>query len=83
MLQKEKVLTNNVHELSGLNLASLLRVFDRNWFVITSTFFVRNREKNNIRKMQEVRKAWAHITSQDITKKRVIEAGNIRARNGT
>ena len=73
MLQREKVLSSNIHELRGLDLASLLRVFDRNWFVITSTFFVNNRERGNIRKMQEVRNAWAHITPQDITKKRVIE----------
>ena len=51
MLQREKVLSSDIHELSGLDLASLLRVFDRNWFVITSTFFVNNRERNNIRKI--------------------------------
>ena len=73
MLQREKVLSSDIHELSGLDLASLLRVFDRNWFVITSTFFVNNRERNNIRKMQEVRNTWAHITPQDITKKKVVE----------
>ena len=73
MLQREKVLSSNIHELRGLDLASLLRVFERNWFVITSTFFVNNRERGNIRKMQEVRNAWAHITPQDITKKRVVE----------
>ena len=39
-LQKEKVLNSNVQELSGLDLASLLRVFDRNWFVITSSWIV-------------------------------------------
>ena len=43
MLQREKVLNSNIHELSGLDLASLLRVFDRNWFVITSTCFVNKR----------------------------------------
>lgn len=73
ILQREKVLSSNIHELNGLDLASLLRVFDRNWFVITSTFFVNNRERGNIRKMQEVRNAWAHITPQDITKKKVID----------
>ena len=73
MLQRDKVLRSNIHGLNGLDLASLLRVFDRNWFVITSTFFVNNRERNNIRKMQEVRNTWAHITPQDITKKKVIE----------
>ena len=39
-LQREHVVNNNIHEIKGLDLASLLRVFDRNWFVITSSFFV-------------------------------------------
>ena len=72
-LQKEKVLNSNVQELSGLDLASLLRVFDRNWFVITSSFFVNNKERRNIHKMQDVRNSWAHITPKEITKKKVIE----------
>lgn len=72
-LQKEKVLNSNVQELSGLDLASLLRVFDRNWFVIASSFFVNNKERRNIHKMQDVRNSWAHITPKEITKKKVIE----------
>lgn len=72
-LQKEKVINSNVYEISGLDLASLLRVFDRNWFVITSSFFVNNKERGNIHKMQEVRNSWAHITLKEITKKKVIE----------
>lgn len=71
-LQREHVVNNNIHELKGLDLASLLRVFDRNWFVITSTIFVNNKERANIRKMQEVRNSWAHITHNDITKAKVI-----------
>lgn len=72
-LQKENILSNNVTDISGLDLASLLRVFDRNWFVITSTFFVNNRERKHIQKMQEVRNSWAHITPGSITKKKVME----------
>ena len=72
-LQKEKVLNSYVQELSGLDLASLLRVFDRNWFVITSSFFVNNKERRNIHNMQDVRNSWAHITPKEITKKKVSE----------
>ena len=50
-----------------------MRVFDRNWFVITSSFFVNNKERRNIHKMQDVRNSWAHITPKEITKKKVIE----------
>ena len=34
-LQRETVLRNDIHEIKGLDLAALLRVLDRNWFVIS------------------------------------------------
>ena len=71
-LQREHVLNNNIRDIEGLDLAELLRVFDRNWFVITSRFFVNNKERSNIRKMQEVRNSWAHITPNSISKEKVM-----------
>ena len=71
-LQREQVMKNSINEIKGLDLASLLRIVDRNWFVITSVFFINSSERNNIRKMQEVRNSWAHITQKDITKVKVI-----------
>ncbi len=68
----EHVLSNGIASIDGLDLAELLRVFDRNWFIITSRFFVNNKERNNIRKMQEVRNSWAHITPNIISKEKVI-----------
>jgi len=62
---------NQITDIKGLDLAALLRVFDRNWFVITSQFFVNNRERANVRKMQEIRNTWAHISPNDINKDRV------------
>ena len=76
-LQRETVLRNDIHEIKGLDLAALLRVLDRNWFVITSTFFINNKERGNIRTMQEVRNTWAHITPNDISKARVIDDVNV------
>lgn len=76
-LQRETVLRNDIHEIKGLDLAALLRVLDRNWFVITSTFFVNNKERGNIRTMQEIRNTWAHITPNDISKARVIDDVNV------
>ena len=71
-LQREHVLNNEITSIDGLDLAELLRIFDRNWFVITSRFFVNNKERNNIRKMQEVRNSWAHLTPGTINKEKVI-----------
>lgn len=76
-LQREAVLRNDIHEIKGLDLAALLRVLDRNWFVITSTFFINNKDRGNIRTMQEIRNTWAHITSNDISKARVIDDVNV------
>lgn len=76
-LQREAVLRNDIHEIKGLDLAALLRVLDRNWFVITSTFFINNKERGNIRTMQEIRNTWAHITPNDISKARVIDDVNV------
>jgi len=75
-LQRETVDRNNIHEISGLDLAAILRVLDRNWFVISSTFFINNKERGNVRKMQEIRNTWAHITPNDIKKERVIDDVN-------
>lgn len=72
-LQREKVEQNGIYDISGLDLSSLLRVFDRNWFCITSAFFVNSKERAYIRQMQQIRNDWAHITPQDITKKKVLE----------
>lgn len=76
-LQKDKVEKSNIHDVAGLDLASLLRVFERNWFVITSSFFVNNKERAKIRQMQQIRNDWAHITPQDINKKKVIHDVNV------
>ena len=50
----------------------MLRVFDRNWFVITSSWFVNNKERQKIKDMMGVRNSWAHITSEEISKEKVI-----------
>lgn len=72
-MQKDTVISRGITNISGLDLAALLRIVDRNWFIITSSFFVNNKERANIKNMMEVRNTWAHIASTDISKKRVIE----------
>lgn len=72
ILQREHVINNEIKDISGLDLAELLRVIDRNWFIITSRFFINNKERGNIRKMQEVRNSWAHITPSTISKEKVL-----------
>lgn len=71
-LQRDNVDTKNITELKGLDLAALLRVFDRNWFVITSSWFVNNKERQKIKDMMGVRNSWAHITSEELSQDKVI-----------
>lgn len=71
-LQRDTVLSNHIDEVSGLDLEALLRIIDRNWFTITSMFFVDHRERANIKRVMEVRNSWAHITPKEITKEKVI-----------
>ncbi len=72
-LQREHVLSDGIKDISGLDLAEILRVFDKNWFVITgsSRIFINNRTRKYIRQMQEVRNGWAHITPDAISKEKV------------
>lgn len=77
VLQRETVIANNINDIKGLDLAAILRILDRNWFVITGYIFINNRERRYIRKMQEVRNSWAHITPNDITKQKVKDDVNV------
>ena len=76
-LQKDKVLKEGIKSIDGLDLAALLRIVDRNWFAITSQFYINNKERYKIRDMQQIRNDWAHITPSDITKEKVINDANI------
>lgn len=71
-MQRDNVDAKHITELKGLDLAALLRVFDRNWFVITSSWFVNNKERQKIKDMMGVRNSWAHITSEELSKEKVI-----------
>lgn len=72
-LQRDNVVTGQIKDIKGLDLAEILRVVDRNWFVITSSFFINNKERQNIRNMQEIRNSWAHISLNTISKEKVIK----------
>lgn len=71
-LQRSQVETAGVKSLEGLDLASILRIYDRNWFILTNSYYINFKERQNIRDMREVRNTWAHISPQDISKNKVI-----------
>ncbi len=71
-LQRDQVDQKNITDLKGLDLAALLRVFNRNWYIITSSWFVNSKERQKIKDMMGVRNTWAHISSEELSKEKVV-----------
>ena len=76
-LQRTQVENTGIATIEGLDLAAILRIYDRNWFVITSSYFINNKDRQHIRDMKEVRNTWAHISTQEISKEKVVRDVNI------
>lgn len=77
VMQREQVSQRNITDLRGLDLSALLRVFDRNWYVITGRYYMNSKERSNIKDMFEVRNSWAHISNENLSKTKVIHDINI------
>ena len=75
-LQRDAAEKGHVREISGLDLAANLRIIDRCWFVLKSRFFLNDKDRKSIKKMQVIRNDWAHIVPGKITKERV--AANVQ-----
>lgn len=75
-MQRSQIENAGITTIDGLDLAAILRIYDRNWFVITSSYFINNKERQHIRDMKEVRNTWAHISAQEISKEKVIRDVN-------
>lgn len=75
-LQRTQVENTGIATIEGLDLAAILRIYDRNWFVITSSYFINNKDRQHIRDMKEVRNTWAHISTQEISKEKVVRDVN-------
>ncbi|WP_287389195.1 Swt1 family HEPN domain-containing protein, partial [Lachnospira sp.] len=76
-LQQQQITNNNILELRELDLAALLRVFYRNWYIITSKYYIKDEVRSSVKEMMEVRNEWAHITSSKITKDKVENDVNL------
>ena len=71
-LQRDLIDSKNITELSGLDLAALLRVFDRNWFVIKDNWFMNPKYRQQIKDMMKIRNDWAHLSTEELSKEKVI-----------
>lgn len=76
-LQNRAIEDKNIETLSGLDLAALLKIVDRNWFAINDLYFLNNKNRYLIKEMQKVRNDWAHISLEDVSKDKFIKDSNL------
>lgn len=69
--QQEKALSGPAPAMEELDLTALLRILDRNWFAITSKFYVDHRERASLKRVMEAQNSWAHMAPGEITKEKV------------
>ncbi len=58
--QRRNVEQRNITSLSGLDLAALIRVLDRNWNAISGSKSLPIEARNYVKEMMTVRNRWAH-----------------------
>lgn len=61
MVDEKKILS-----LSGLDLAALLRIIDKNWFDISAKHSLSNEARTWTREMQQIRNKWAHAAGHPL-----------------
>ena len=63
--QQARVNQSRIVDLSGLDLAALLRILDQNWFELAQRFNWPKEAKNWLKEAQTIRNRWAHAPSGD------------------
>ena len=63
--QMERVKQSKIIDLSGFDLAILLRVIDQNWFELSSKFNWPKEGRNWLKEAQTIRNRWAHATAAE------------------
>jgi len=58
--QRERVIADNISSLKELDLSALLRVANKSWYELRSTFYLSQAERKCLRAMFSVRNNWAH-----------------------
>jgi superfamily II DNA or RNA helicase len=63
--QQERVKQSRIDNLSGLDLAALLRVLDQNWYELSSRSNWPREARNWLKETQTIRNRWAHATAAE------------------
>jgi len=64
--QRKQVKNKNIKSLSELDLAALLKIFDRNWFNLFEILNLTIEDRNYTKEMMSIRNRWAHLNSTGI-----------------
>jgi ATP-dependent helicase HepA len=62
--QQNRLKQRNIQSLASLDLAALLRVFDQNWYHISTKLSLSPEIRHFVKEMQTVRNRWAHAASE-------------------
>lgn len=63
--QQRFVRDRRISSLSGLDLAALLRILDRNWFYISEKKCIPSDDRLYVKEMNAVRNRWAHASTDE------------------
>ncbi len=62
-MQRQQAEQRGITQLSGLDLAALLRVLDQNWFDLVNHAKLPKEARNWLKETQNIRNRWAHLPS--------------------
>ncbi|MCX6054224.1 MAG: SNF2-related protein [Chloroflexi bacterium] len=65
--QQRQIELRKITSLASLDLAALLRVFDQNWFQISSKLNLPSDARHYVKEMQTIRNRWAHASTEGFT----------------
>jgi superfamily II DNA or RNA helicase len=64
--QKERVERYGINSIEQFDLASLLRILDKNWYSFVEQYSWEPQVRNYIKEVQTIRNKWAHIDSCEV-----------------
>ncbi len=74
--QTQLVNRNNINSLQKLDLAALLRIFDKNWYFVTKNSSIDGGERNYVKSLQQIRNKFAHLANDSLSNNETLECIN-------
>ncbi len=71
--QQNIIEEKNITSLTGLDLAALLRVFDRNWYELSFHQNLKKSTRDWLKKVQSARNRWAHFGEDSMSNDDVVQ----------